>query len=60
LGETTIWIDVGVVNKHAPSYEGRHDLEDDYADLKFKKYEDLVKVICGLFLRVLCRANGGY
>ncbi len=26
--------------------KGRHDLEGDYADAKFKKYEDLVKVIC--------------
>jgi len=45
-GDTTIWIDVGVVNKHAPSNMGKHDLEGDYADAKFKKYEDLVKVIC--------------
>jgi hypothetical protein len=31
-GDTTIWRDVGVVNKHAPSYKGRHDLKGDYAD----------------------------
>jgi hypothetical protein len=56
-GDTTIWIDVGVVNKHAPSNTGKHDLEGDYADAKFKKYEDLVKVICaqghGQFYRVI-------
>jgi len=32
---------------HAPSHQGKRDLEGAYADVKFKKYEDLVKLISG-------------
>ena len=42
----SIWFDFGAVVITAPSNEGK-DAVGAYADEKFKKYEDLVKVICG-------------
>jgi hypothetical protein len=44
--DMTIWIDFGSVVSTAPSNMNK-DAVETYADEKFKKYEDLVKLICG-------------
>jgi hypothetical protein len=44
--DMTIWIDFGSVVRTAPSNMNK-DAVETYADEKFKKYEDLVKLICG-------------